>query len=86
MFILKQIDSILHRNPVRIDRRIRLEEESRRQDYVWCPCLGQGSDGVAVEQHGTGELTDGGGVRGGDEEDSNEKLVEEHGDAGGGPV
>jgi hypothetical protein len=39
-----------------------------------------------VEQQGTGELTGGGSVRGGDEEDANEKLVDEHGDAGGGGV
>jgi hypothetical protein len=33
-----------------------------------------------------GELTNRGGVRGGDEEDCNEKLGDEHGDAGGGGV
>jgi hypothetical protein len=39
-----------------------------------------------MEQQGTGELTDGGGVRGSDEEDANEKLGDEHGDAGGSSV
>jgi hypothetical protein len=36
-----------------------------------------------VERQKTGELTDGGSVRGGDEEDANEKFGDEHGDADG---
>ena len=57
--------------------------DPRRQDYVWRPCLDDRSAGVTAERQRTGELTDGGGVRGGNEEDGNEKLGDEHGDVGG---
>jgi hypothetical protein len=39
-----------------------------------------------VERQKKGELTSGGSVRSGEEEDANEKLGGEHGDAGGGSV
>lgn len=39
-----------------------------------------------VEQQNTGELTNGGGVCSGDEEDCNEELGDEHGNTGGGGV
>jgi hypothetical protein len=65
-------------------RRVCFEERFRHRNYVWRPCLGQGSAGVAMERQKTGELTNSGGVRGGDEEDCNEKLGDEHGEAGGG--
>ena len=69
-----------------MNRRICLEERSLRRNYVWHPCLYHGSAGIAMGQQKTGELTNGGGLRGGDEEDANEKLGDEHGDTGGSGV
>jgi hypothetical protein len=47
---------------------------------VWRSCLDHGSAGVEGQR--MGELTDGGGVRSGDEEDGSEELENEHGDVG----
>ena len=56
------------------------QRDLRRRDYV---CLDHGSAGVTVKRQKTGELTESGGVRSGDGEHENEKLGDEHGDAGG---
>ena len=46
-------------------------------------CLDRGSAGVTVQRQRAGELTDGSGVRNGDEESDNEDLQLEHGEVGG---
>jgi hypothetical protein len=53
--------------------------DSRRRNHVGGPGLHDVSAGVVAERWKTEELTDGGSVRGGDEEDANEKLGDEHG-------
>ena len=57
---------------------------SQRRNHVGGPGLRDVSAGVVAEREKTEELTNGGSVHAGDEEDANENLGDEHGDAGAG--